>query len=173
MLKKEIKIKKKKIKKKKFCQKKQKEKKNLNLIQNQNQKKIKIKKLKEENNKKYGEKEQKEFKKLKIEYELLIQKLEESEKLNSDLEEKCNLYQNENKSLNDRVIKIEQAFNNLIESKNPKIKDIADLEIHNGISQNLRIELNEILDSRYKLEKTKRKRRRGGRRRNRRKSRRK
>ena len=70
------------------------------------------------------------------------------------MEEKCNLYQNENKSLNDRVIKIEQAFNNLIESKNPKIKDIADLEIHNGISQNLRIELNEILDSRDKLEKT-------------------
>ena len=124
-------------------------------IQNQlNLKEKEIQKLKEENNKKYGEKEQKEFKKLKIEYELLIQKLEESEKLNSDLEEKCNLYQNENKSLNDRVIKIEQAFNNLIESKNPKIKDIADLEIHNGISQNLRIELNEILDSRDKLEKT-------------------
>ena len=124
-------------------------------IQNQlNLKEKEIQKLKEENNKKYGEKEQKEFKKLKIEYELLIQKLEESEKSNSDLEEKCNLYQNENKSLNDRVIKIEQAFNNLIESKNPKIKDIADLEIHNGISQNLRIELNEILDSRDKLEKT-------------------
>ena len=124
-------------------------------IQNQlNLKEKETQKLKEENNKKYGEKEQKEFKKLKIEYELLIQKLEESEKLNSDLEEKCNLYQNENKSLNDRVIKIEQAFNNLIESKNPKIKDIADLEIHNGISQNLRIELNEILDSRDKLEKT-------------------
>ena len=124
-------------------------------IQNQlNLKEKEIQKLKEENNKKYGEKEQKEFKKLKIEYELLIQKLEESEKLNSDLEEKCNLYQNENKSLNDRVIKIEQAFNNLIESNNPKIKDIADLEIHNGISQNLRIELNEILDSRDKLEKT-------------------
>ena len=124
-------------------------------IQNQlNLKEKEIQKLKEENNKKYGEKEQKEFKKLKIEYELLIQKLEESEKLNSDLEEKCNLYQNENKSLNDRVIKIEQAFNNLIESKNPKIKDIADLEIHNGISRNLRIELNEILDSRDKLEKT-------------------
>ena len=124
-------------------------------IQNQlNLKEKEIQKLKEENNKKYGEKEQKEFKKLKIEYELLIQKLEESEKLNSDLEEKCNLYQNENKSLNDRVIKIEQAFNNLIESNNPKIKDIADLEIHNGISHNLRIELNEILDSRDKLEKT-------------------
>ena len=124
-------------------------------IQNQlNLKEKEIQKLKEENNKKYGEKEQKEFKKLKIEYELLIQKHEESEKLNSDLEEKCNLYQNENKSLNDRVIKIEQAFNNLIESNNPKIKDIADLEIHNGISQNLRIELNEILDSRDKLEKT-------------------
>ena len=118
-----------------------------------NLKEKEIQKIKEENNQNFGIKEQKEYRKIKVEYEILVQKYEESKILNSNLEEKCNLYQNENKTLNERVIKIEQSFNNLVKSNSPKIKDISDLEVYNGISNNLRTKLNEVEDSREILEK--------------------
>ena len=79
-----------------------------------------------------------------------------SEKKNKKnyLKEKCNLYEQENKNLNNRVIKIEQTFNNFVENNNPKVKDIADLQIYNEINNNLRTQITEIQDDREKEEKS-------------------
>ena len=124
------------------------------LQQRLNMKDKEIKKLNEEKENKFGKKEQKEYKKLKVEYELLIPKLDELKIINNNLQEKCNLYENENKTFNVRVVKIEQAFNNLIEGKNPKVRDIKDLQIYNEINQNLRSRITETDDARVNLEKT-------------------
>ena len=124
------------------------------LQQRLNMKDKEIKKLNEEKENKFGKKEQKEYKKLKVEYELLIPKLDELKIINNNLQEKCNLYENENKTFNARVVKIEQAFNNLIEGKNPKVRDIKDLQIYNEINQNLRSRITETDDARVNLEKT-------------------
>ena len=113
-----------------------------------------IEKLKTENDQKFGKKEQKELQKLKLDYELLISKYEQVKKENENLKEKCNLYEQENKNLNNRVIKIEQTFNNFVENNNPKVKDIADLQIYNEINNNLRTQITEIQDDREKEEKS-------------------
>ena len=113
-----------------------------------------IEKLKTENDQKFGKKEQKELQKLKLDYELLISKYEQIKKENENLKEKCNLYEQENKNLNNRVIKIEQTFNNFVENNNPKVKDIADLQIYNEINNNLRTQITEIQDDREKEEKS-------------------
>ena len=124
-------------------------------IQQQLNLKIKeIQKLNEESNQKLGKKEQKEFKKLKLDYELLLPKFDELKIQNENLKEKCNIYENENKNLNNRVIKIEQTFNNFVETNNPKVKDINDLKIYNEINNNLRAQITEVDDNRIKLEKT-------------------
>ena len=123
------------------------------LQQRLNMKEKEIKKLNEEKENKFGKKEQKEYKKLKVEYELLIPKLDELKIINNNLQEKCNLYETENKTFNTRVVKIEQAFNNLIEGKNPKVRDIKDLQIYNEINQNLRSRITETDDARVNLEK--------------------
>ena len=112
-----------------------------------------IKKLKEDNEQKFGIKEQKEFKKIKIDYDLLLPKYEEIKNLKENLQEKCNILESENKSLNTRVIKIEQSFNNLVNTNNPKIKDVKDLDIYNNISNNLRTQITEIQDDKEKMEK--------------------
>ena len=112
-----------------------------------------IKKLKEDNEQQFGIKEQKEFKKIKIDYDLLLPKYEEIKNLKENLQEKCNILESENKSLNTRVIKIEQSFNNLVNTNNPKIKDVKDLDIYNNISNNLRTQITEIQDDKEKMEK--------------------
>ena len=112
-----------------------------------------IKKLKEDNEQKFGIKEQKEFKKIKIDYDLLLPKYEEIKNLKENLQEKCNILESENKSLNTRVIKIEQSFNNLVNTNNPKIKYVKDLDIYNNISNNLRTQITEIQDDKEKMEK--------------------
>ena len=112
-----------------------------------------IKKLKEDNEQKFGIKEQKEFKKIKIDYDLLLPKYEEIKNLKENLQEKCNILESENKSLNTRVIKIEQSFNNLVNTNNQKIKDVKDLDIYNNISNNLRTQITEIQDDKEKMEK--------------------
>ena len=112
-----------------------------------------IKKLKEDNEQKFGIKEQKEFNKIKIDYDLLLPKYEEIKNLKENLQEKCNILESENKSLNTRVIKIEQSFNNLVYTNNPKIKDVKDLDIYNNISNNLRTQITEIQDDKEKMEK--------------------
>ena len=123
-------------------------------LQQQLNMKIKeIKKLKEDNEQKFGIKEQKEFKKIKIDYDLLLPKYEEIKNLKENLQEKCNILESENKSLNTRVIKIEQSFNNLVNTNNPKIKDVKDLDIYNNISNNLRTQITEIQDDKEKMEK--------------------
>ena len=80
-----------------------------------------------------------EYNKLKIEYDIL--------------EQKYGLYENENKSLNDRVIKIEQAFSSFVKGDDPKVKDISDLQIYTEISENLRLQIIDIQDEREKMEK--------------------
>ena len=124
------------------------------LQQQLNMKEKEIQKLIEENNKSIGKKEEKEYKKIKLDYELLIPKLDELKILNDNLKEKCNIYETENKNLNNRVIKIEQTFNSFVENNNPKVKDINDLQIYNEINQNLRTQITEINDDIEKLEKT-------------------
>ena len=111
-----------------------------------------IKKLKNENNKKFGAYDPKEYQKLKIDYDLLLPKLEELKNINNNLQEKYNIIENENKDLNNRVIKIEQSFNNLVQSNDPKIKSVQDLQIYNDINNNLRAQITEVLDSKEKLE---------------------
>ena len=117
-----------------------------------NTKEKEIKKLKDEKNQKMGTYDPKEYKKLKIDYDLLIPKLEELKNINSILQEKYNIIQNENKDLNNRVIKIEQSFNNFVQSNNPKLKSIQDLQIYNEINNNLRAQITEVQDSKDKLE---------------------
>ena len=117
-----------------------------------NTKEKEIKKLKDEKNQKMGTYDPKEYKKLKIDYDLLIPKLEELKNINSSLQEKYNIIQNENKDLNNRVIKIEQSFNNFVQSNNPKLKSIQDLQIYNEINNNLRAQITEVQDSKDKLE---------------------
>ena len=119
-----------------------------------NSKEKEIEKLKSQNNQELIQKEQKEFKKLKLDYDLLIPKYEELKMQNENLKEKCKLNETENKNLNNRVIKIEQSFNNFVKNKNPKIKDITDLEIYNEINNNLRTQVTEIQDDREKIEKS-------------------
>ena len=117
-----------------------------------NNKDKEIKTLKEEKNQKLGTYDPKEYKKLKIDYDLLIPKLEELKNINSTLQEKYNIIQNENKDLNNRVIKVEQSFNNFVQSNNPKLKSIQDLQIYNEININLRAQITEVQDSKDKLE---------------------
>ena len=119
-----------------------------------NLKEKEIKKLQEENNQNSGKNLQKEYKKLKIDYDLLNPKLEELKILNQNLQERNNLIENENKVLNNRVIKIEESFNNFVQNKNPQLKSIKDLEIYNDINNNLRAQITEIQDDKEKLEKT-------------------
>ena len=97
--------------------------------QQMNLKEKEIKKLQEENNQNSGKNLQKEYKKLKIDYDLLNPKLEELKILNQNLQERNNLIENENKVLNNRVIKIEESFNNFVQNKNPQLKSIKDLYI--------------------------------------------
>ena len=122
--------------------------------QQMNVKEKEIKKLQEENNQNSGKNLQNEYKKLKIDYDLLNPKLEELKILNQNLQERNNLIENENKVLNNRVIKIEESFNNFVQNKNPQLKSIKDLEIYNDINNNLRTQITEIQDDKEKLEKT-------------------
>ena len=94
-----------------------------------------------------------EYNKLKIEYDILEQKYEQNMGLYNNSEKKCGLYENENKSLNDRVIKIEQAFSSFVKGDDPKVKDISDLQIYTEISENLRLQIIDIQDEREKMEK--------------------
>ena len=95
-----------------------------------------------------------EYNKLKIEYDILEQKYEQNMGLYNNSEKKCGLYENENKSLNDRVIKMEQTFSSFVKGDDPKVKDINDLQIYTEISENLRQQIIEIQDEREKMEKT-------------------
>ena len=83
---------------------------------------------------------------------MLLPKLEELKNINNNLQEKYNIIENENKDLNNRVIKIEQSFNNFVQSNDPKIKSVQDLQIYNDINNNLRAQITEVLDSKEKLE---------------------
>ena len=94
-----------------------------------------------------------EYNKLKIEYDILEQKYEQNMGLYNNSEKKCGLYENENKSLNDRVIKMEKTFSSFVKGDDPKVKDIADLQIYTEISDNLRLQIIEIQDEREKMEK--------------------
>lgn len=94
-----------------------------------------------------------EYNKLKIEYDILEQKYEQNMELYNNSEKKCGLYENENKSLNDRVVKIEQTFSSFVKGDDPKVKDINDLQIYTEISENLRLQIIEIQDEREKMEK--------------------
>jgi len=93
-----------------------------------------------------------EYNKLKIEYDILEQKYEQNMGLYNNSEKKCGLYENENKTLNDRVIKIEKAFSSFVKGDDPKVKDINDLKIYTEISENLRLQVIEIQDEREKME---------------------
>ena len=117
-----------------------------------NMKDKEIKKLKDEINQKFGTFDQKEYKKLKIDYDLLIPKLEELKNINGNLQEKYNIIETENKNLNNRVIKIEQSFNNFVKNNDPKLKSIQDLQIYTDINNNLREQITETQDSKDKLE---------------------
>ena len=90
----------------------------------------------------------KEYQQLKIDYDLLKNNFEKTNNLYENLQTKYNVYENENKQLNERVIKIEKAFSNLVKGKDPKVKDVNDLEIYNGINENLRAQITEIQDGR-------------------------
>ena len=118
--------------------------------QQMNLKEKEIKKLQEEVNNNAGN----EYKKIKIDYDLLNPKLEELKILNQNLQEKNTLIENENKELKNRVIKIEESFNNLVENNNPKLKSIKDLEVYNNIDKNLRTQITEIQEDKEKSEKT-------------------
>ena len=116
-------------------------------IQNQlNIKDKELSKIKEKNS--YND-----YNKLKIEYDLLQKNLEKKNELYDNLQTKFNLYENENKQLNERVIKIEKSFNDLVKNGDKKLKDINDLEIYCQISDNLRDQLTEVQDNKEKLEK--------------------
>ena len=118
----------------------------MNDIQKQlNEKEKELMKINEEKN-------SPNYKKLKIDYDLLQQKYEKQNLLFENLEQKCNLYENENKQLNERVLKIEKSFTDLVNNKDAKLKDIADLELYTNISENLRMQVVEINDSKEKME---------------------
>ena len=93
------------------------------------------------------------YNKLKVEYDLLKVNFEKMNQLYEDLQAKYNMYENENKNLNERVIKIEKAFSNLVKSGDQKVKDVNDLEIYNEINENLRTQITELQDGRDKMEK--------------------
>ena len=118
--------------------------------QQKNLKEKEIKKLLEEKN----NNSQNDYKKIKIDYDLLNPKLEELKILNQNLQEKNNLIENENKELKNRVIKIEESFNDLVENDNPKLKSIDDLEVYNNLDKNLRAQLTEVQEDKEKSEKT-------------------
>ena len=91
--------------------------------------------------------------KLKIDYDLLKANFDKNNTLYENLQTKMSLYENENKQLNERVVKVEKAFSNLVKGGDPKVKDINDLEIYNEINENLRTQITEIQDEREKMEK--------------------
>ena len=93
------------------------------------------------------------YNKLKVEYDLLKVNFEKMNQLYEDLQAKYNVHENENKNLNERVIKIEKAFSNLVKSGDQKVKDVNDLEIYNEINENLRTQITELQDGRDKMEK--------------------
>ena len=100
----------------------------------------------------YEDKNSTNFKKLKIDYDLLKGKYDKQNVLSQNLETKINLYENEKKELNQRVLKMEKSFNDLVNNKDAKIKDISDLEIYTSISENLRMQVVEIQDINEKME---------------------
>ena len=108
---------------------------------------------KELQSKKEGKSNGDDYNKLKIDYDLLQKNNENNKILYENLQKKMSLYENENKSLNDRVIKIEKTFSNFVKGKDPKVKDINDLEIYNEISENLRLQVTEIQEEREQMEK--------------------
>ena len=70
-----------------------------------------------------------------------------------NLENNFNLCENKNKELNERIVEVEKSFSSLVKNGDPKVKDINDLEIYIGINENLREQINEIQNSKEKLEK--------------------
>ena len=56
---------------------------------------------------------------IKIDYDLLLPKYEEIKNLKENLQEKCNILESENKSLNSRVIKIFAV--NFVRAKNQEL----------------------------------------------------
>ena len=94
-----------------------------------------------------------DYKRLKVDYDLLQKNYEQNKTLYENLEAKYNLYETENKQLNERVIKIEKQFFNLVNNKDPKIKDINDLEIYVSIDENLRLQIKEIQEEKENFEK--------------------
>jgi chromosome segregation ATPase len=94
-----------------------------------------------------------DFQRLKIDYDLLQLNFEKNKELYDNLENKYNLYENDNKRLNERAERIEKAFSNLINGEKPKIKDINEFEIYNEISENLRDQITEIQNAKETLEK--------------------
>ena len=120
----------------------------INDIQEQlNSKDKELQKIKEEND------TTPDYLKLKNDYDLLKVNFDKNNTLYENLQTKMSLYENENKQLNERVVKVEKAFSNLIKSGDPKVKDINDLEIYNEINENLRTQITEIQDEREKMEK--------------------
>ena len=94
-----------------------------------------------------------DFQRLKIDYDLLQLNFEKNKELYDNLENKYNLYESDNKWLNERAERIEKSFSNLINGEKPKIKDINEFEIYNEISENLRDQITEIQNAKETLEK--------------------
>ena len=94
-----------------------------------------------------------DYKKLKIDYDLLESNFKKNLDLYHNLENNFNLCENKNKELNERIVEVEKSFSSLVKNGDPKVKDINDLEIYIGINENLREQINEIQNSKEKLEK--------------------
>ena len=94
-----------------------------------------------------------DFKRLKVDYDLLQKNYEQNKMLYDNLEIKFKIYEAENKQLNERVIKIEKQFFDLVNNKDPKFKDINDIEIYVSIDENLRAQINETQENKENLEK--------------------
>ena len=90
---------------------------------------------------------------LKFEFEQYKKNTEKNKDISDLTKEKYNEMNNINKNLNQRLIKLENNFNELIEKGTIQIREINDLSMYVEINENLRSQIMEMQDKSDKLDK--------------------
>ncbi len=90
---------------------------------------------------------------LKFEFEQYKKNTEKLKDINNIEKEKYKELESINKNLNDRVVKMENSFNDLLKNGSIKIKDMNDLTMYTEMTANLRGQIIELQDKSDKLDK--------------------
>ena len=90
---------------------------------------------------------------LKFEFEQYKKNTEKLKDINNIEKEKYKELESINKNLNDRVVKMENSFNDLLKNGSIKIKDMNDLTMYIEMTANLRGQIIELQDKSDKLDK--------------------